>query len=609
MIAFDIETKDPGLKLKYGDGSIRKDGEILTICAYDGQQVYYTDKEDNKDNDKILRMLDDENEVKVGHNVIYDVTWLQNGYNVPVRGRIEDTMTREGLLNEFHDKYKLDDCCKRHNVQGKNYNDTVEAWYKENGFKGKAIENLDKVPADVRVKYCAQDVKATYELFQKQKPQLTQWSLDEVNDLECSLIPMLMEFKKNGIRIDTKLRDEMAMKYMTDIADAMETLESEYGLTSLSSPKQKAEAFHRLGIKSDTTTASGNESFNYKALADIDHPLAQILLGVTKKNTALTKFLNGCLRTHAIGDRIHTTFYPTLRDDGGTITGRFSSREPNLQNVSTRDKVLEGGDLRALFIPDEDHVLGAFDYKQVEYYLFAHYAIGRDSDRVRQMLIDGMDYHDMAVKVLGWTGKDARIWAKTFNFGVLYGLGLHGFQDRLRWMFQREAKQRNMLLHEHCMDKYGMSYDDYTAKILNDYYQNMPFVRPSCEAIKAVAKSRGYVRSIGGRIHHKPPDGGIYKIVNYLIQGSAADIMKLGLRRAWESGVFSVLHAHLTVHDELVFSIPRTKAGVEAAKDLAETLLLRDLKIKVPLKIDTEVGPNWGACTKENWEQFCKEVR
>jgi DNA polymerase I-like protein with 3'-5' exonuclease and polymerase domains len=135
----------------------------------------------------------------------------------------------------------------------------------------------------------------------------------------------------------------------------------------------------------------------------------------------------------------------------------------------------------------------------------------------------------------------------------------------------------------------------------------MPFVRPSCEAIKAVAKTRGYVRSIGGRIHHCPPDGGLYKVVNYLIQGSAADILKLGLRKAWQAGVFSVLKAHLTVHDEVVFSIPQTKEGVQAAEALAEAMLT-DVKLKVPIRIDKEIGPDWSSCTYDNWVDLQKRV-
>jgi DNA polymerase-1 len=589
MIAFDIETKDPGIGKKLGDGSIRKDGRVLTICAYDGQTMYHTDAEHTGDAEKIVNMLASD-EDKVGHNVIYDMTWLTNGLGVDVNGRIEDTMTREGLISEFYDSYKLDDCCKRHKVQGKNYDDTVDRWYKEHVGKGKAIENLDKVPWEERVKYCAQDVKATYDLFYKQQPLLDNYDLNKINDVECSLIPLLMEFKRNGIRIDTAARDKLTYTYMNDVANGMEELQEKYGLESLTSPKQKAEMFHRLGITSHRKTASGAESFDFRFLEECDHPAAKILVSITRKQTALSKYLLGCLSTHTIGDRIHTTFTPTLRDDSGTITGRFSSREPNLQNISSKES-RGGNEMRALFIPEDDYLLGAWDYKQIEYCLFAHYAVGPGSEHVREAMRHGADYHKIAQDLLGWAGEDGRKIVKTFNFGVLYGLGLNGFRSKFKFVFADAA------------DAAGMSFDDYTQKVMNDYFRNMPFVKPSCDAIKNTAKVRGYVRSIGGRLHHVPPDGGMYKVVNYLVQGSAADILKLGLRKAWNAGVFSVLKAHLTVHDEVVFSMPQTLEGMQAAEELAQCMLT-DVQLKVPIRIDKEIGKHWADCTSDNWTAF-----
>jgi len=131
----------------------------------------------------------------------------------------------------------------------------------------------------------------------------------------------------------------------------------------------------------------------------------------------------------------------------------------------------------------------------------------------------------------------------------------------------------------------------------------MPFVKPSCEAIKAAAQQRGFVRSKEGRIHHVPLDGGVYKVVNYLIQGSAAGVMKQGLKNAWDAGVFDVLHPHLTIHDEIVFSIPQTLEGVQACEELKYQLLKpgEQFNLKVPLRIDTEIGEDWGHCENDNY--------
>jgi DNA polymerase-1 len=588
MITFDIETKDPGLKGKFGDGSIRKDGEVLTICAYDGEKVYYTDKDSPGDERKILNMLASD-EVKAGHNVIYDMTWLVHGLGVTVNGRIEDTMTREGLISEFYDRYDLDSCCKRRKVEGKNFSDTVDGWYKEHIGKGKAIENLDKVPWDKRVHYCGQDVKATYNLFKAQEQPMKQNKLEGVNDLECGLIPLLLEMKRNGIRIDGAAREELALRYRAEVEAGVKRVKDEYGLENINSPKQKAAMFHRLGITSSRLTDKGAESFDANFLEECEHPAAALLLEVSRKNTALSRFLDGSLKTHVVGERIHTTFTPTLRDDGGTITGRIGSSGPNLQQIPSKGS-RGGKEIRALFLPEEGCVLGAFDYKQIEYCLFAHYAVGPGSEQVRAAITGGKDYHQVAQELLGWHGEDGRKIVKTFNFGVLYGLGLNGFRKKFKAMFNSAAVEA------------GMSFDAYTRKVMNEYFRNMPFVKPSCTAIKATASKRGWVRSLGGRVHHVPPDKKIYKVVNYLVQGSAADVLKLGMLKAWKAGVFNELKIHLTVHDELVFSIPLTEAGIEAASELGRCMLT-DLKLKVPIRVDEETGPHWAACTGEHWEE------
>ena len=114
---------------------------------------------------------------------------------------------------------------------------------------------------------------------------------------------------------------------------------------------------------------------------------------------------------------------------------------------------------------------------------------------------------------------------------------------------------------------------------------------------------RGYVRTLSGRRQRMPLDGGSYKLVNYLIQGSAADLLKKGLVDAWDAGVFNVLKLHAQVHDEVVFSIPDTREGYEACLKLKECMA-NAYPLKIPLGVDTEIGPDWGHCTMENWEAF-----
>jgi DNA polymerase-1 len=470
----------------------------------------------------------------------------------------------------------------------------VEAWYAEHIGKGKAIENLDKVPPEQRIKYCAQDVVATYNLYRAQQKGLDQFELNVINETECALIPMLLDMKKLGIRINGKERDRLAEVYSKEVKEGKEQLLNQFGLANISSPKQKAEMFHNLGIHSTQTTDTGNESFAKEFLQECGHSVAKLLLDVTRKNSMVTKYLAGGLKKCEHNGRIHTTFLPTQRDDGGTVTGRFAAQSPNLQNISAKAET--GGEaIRGLFLPEEGHRLVSFDYKQIEYVLFSHYAVGPGAEELRENIRKGKDYHEVAQNLLAWYDAGGRKLAKTFNFGVLYGLSLNGFRKRYRGVFQSAA------------DAAGLSFDDYSAKVYNDYFASLPFVRPTCESIKAVAKQRGYVRSIGGRLHHVPPDGGLYKVVNYLVQGSAADYIKIGMRRAWDAGVFSVLKPHLTIHDELLFSMPLTREGIQAA-DALEEAMLPDMGLRVPLRLDKESGDTWGTVSAETWEADYKRL-
>lgn len=601
MYAIDIETKDPNLK-KLGDGSIRKDGKILGVGVYGNGSLSFVDDYFDINDPKLIAILKSEDD-KCFHNGVYDTTWIVNGAKATLNGKIEDTMTREALIDEQQISYKLDDCCKRRGIKGKNYGDTVDKWWADNGGKGKAIENLENIPKPVVGKYCRQDSKATYELFYAQQRLITQYELQGVNDLEAGLYPMLINMKANGVRIDTSLRDELYYKYMCMASDLQRAIEEQYGLENINSATQVGEAFHRLGICSPEVTATGKESWNALVLDNIDHPLADMINDCKLYTKLCTMYLQTYFTDCAIGDHVHPTFYPTLRDIGGTITGRFSCCNPNFQNISADDRK-RGGEVRALIIPEDDCIFGAFDLKQIEYTLFAHYAIGPKSDYVREQIIKGVDYHTLAQQILHWyteeeqaaagfeSTHDARKMTKNFNFGSIYGMGLPSFKKKFKQQLLAGAKRANMSL------------DDYSAALRQTYFDKMAFVKPTCRGMENRVNTYGYMRSIGGRIHHKPLKGS-YAIVNYVCQGGASDILKAALYRAWNDGVFKYIILHNLVHDEIDFSCPRTKAAVEAAEHLA-ICMTDTIKLKVPIRVDKEVGPNWASCNADNWDEWRK---
>lgn len=588
-VVLDIETKDPHLK-DFGCGAVRKDGFIVRLGLFDGQRKMKFSGHEIGPGSVAYNVLTDPRITKICHNGIYDLDWIQNGYKIPFRGRCEDTMTRAFLLNAYAEHYDLDSCALRESLTGKNAAYTIDQWWKDHGGKGKAIEHMDEIPTSVVDTYLDGDLQTTWDLFNAQAPKLTEERLDVANDREVRLYPLIMEMKKNGILIDWDAREKLSDDISREYERGMQEIQDEFPFfDSCGSSKQLARIWESLGIPLQYTEKD-NPTFNALAMESYEHPMADTILHLRSLNTILSKFVDSAIPDYSILGRIHSTFFPALRDEGGTITGRFSSRDPNLQNIPAREDKF-GDEIRALFIPDPDCWLAAFDYKQIEYVLFTHYSSGFGSDEARQKIIAGMDYHQMVMDMMGWEGKDGRHLAKNLNFGSIYGLGYKSFAKKFRKNIYKAAQAA------------GMSCEQFARARMREYFMKVPFIKPTCKDIENTAEKRGFVRSIGGRKQRMSPDGKAYKMVNYLIQGSASDVLKEGLVKGWEAGVFNELKIQLTVHDENVFSIPKTRQSVVAAVEFERCMSSAfKEKLSVPIRVDTEIGPNWGSCNKDTWK-------
>lgn len=597
MIAVDIETYDPNLS-SMGDGSIRKDGFIICIGLYDGDDFECVTPDDPRLVDWLAS-----DEPKIFHNSIYDLSWLVCGYGFKVNGILHDTMTRQSLIDEYSD-LSLDTCCKAMHVKGKNADDTIEKWFSDNaerfGFPKHGniwdygdVLWMSESGKEQMIKYNKQDCIATYNLFKAQEPRIA--SIQDVYKMECDLQPIILEMKKNGIRIDSVQRDRFTEQIQKEYNDAVQQLSYGYGITSetIASPKKMTIAMNQLGVYSPVSTATGSQSWSADALELIDHPSVELIQSTKNYKALLDKYLMGSFQKAVVNGRIHCTFSPNKREAGGTITGRFASSKPNMQNIPARDQKhgqkSYGQEMRQLFIPDEGHMIGAFDYSQIEYLLLAHYAVGAQADWFRQQANSGVDFHTAAQSVTGITVRDM---VKRLNYGIIYGMGI-------KKMFSINRKLFGTLEH--------------AQEIFNNYHRGLPVIRDTMTWVQNISQQQGYIKSIGGRIHHKPKpqfiDGKwnnmIYKMTNYLIQGSAAEVLKHGLLDAWNEGVFDILKLHITVHDENVVSIPYTKVGVEAAQALQHCMENSyKQQLLVPMKAVGEVGPNWGYWKDDIWQRM-----
>lgn len=634
LIAMDVET--------YGNYLTDPDARIL-CCGAHGEGIHKVfDFDDPNQVKECCDIVADPNIDIIWHNCLFDNGWFHDKYNTVPRGIIHDTMTRAALIDE-RQSMGLDDNCKRMGVKGKNKSETIEAWFEDwqktmkgcaKGLKKGLITDDNQVlntedgetyqlsDAELEclisgkwkssvwdnslllwqeapefkqkmMEYNQQDCVATYELYLAQEKFMK--PVQHVYELECRLIPILLRMKKVGIRFDQKRAGELIEKVAAKEQEVEKKLFDIYGITGemINSPKQLGVRMNEMGIESPVRTKTGNQSWAEGALVRIHHPVTPLIFEYKNYHAILSKFLLGSLSKSVVNGRIHCTFLPMLREEGGTVTGRFSCRDPNLQQIPARNKGHGedfSQDMRSLFLPEEGMMLAAMDYSQIEAVLLAHFAQGQQAEWFRNQMRAGADLHNI---VMGMTGITYRPVVKTFNYGCIYGMG---------W---QTAMEKNYVLFEKLASGEGKDIESFTKEIYYNYHKKFPVVKDTMTWAQDVARTYGYVDTMGGRRLHKPtpqydPVTGkindyLYKMLNKLIQGTAADILKQALITADEAGIYDVLTLHLLVHDEQVNSVPFTKEGTEAAVELQHIMgNVYKEQLLVPIKAECELGPNWG---------------
>lgn len=634
LLSVDLEVHDPLLK-KYGDGSCRTVGSsdydescILVAGVYDGNvaRVYMPN---TLEWDTFIELMVDESIDKIFHNGIYDLSWLVCRYGIDVKGLCHDTMTRMAYIDEYAN-LDLDSCCKYFSLPSKNKLDTIEAWYEQHkdsiiqastilNYPIKKTDSLWKHTLflwdnwrefrDAMIEYNLNDCKITYDLYNAQ--ELKMQKVYEPYIVDIKLTPLIIQMKKKGVLIDRTKLDELAIQVQSDIDEKEKELNSVYGITleMIASSKQLGERLNKMGIHSPVLTKKGAESWGADAMARLYHyPVIGLIQETKSYMKLLSTYIQGGMAESILSDgRIHCTFSPNKREDGGTVTGRFACAKPNLQQIPARDKHMGHSyaqAMRSIFIPEEGCMMSAIDYSQIEYLLLAHFAQGKQAEWFREQANAGIDFHTVAMQA---TGIPERTVVKTFNYGVIYGMG---------W---NTAMEKNYVLFEKLAAKEGKTVEQFTQDTYNSYHARLPVIRDTMKVVQNIAKTYGYVLTIGGRYQHKPkpsydPVTGkfndyIYKMLNKLIQGSAADILKFALLDAYEAGIFNTLTMHLTVHDENVVSVPYNKEGAEANAELKHIMDMSfHSKLKVPMKAACELGPNWGYWDHDIWDDMQRGV-
>ena len=585
-IAIDLETKDSELK-SMGSGSITGKAKIVGIAlAVEGWSAYYPIAHEgggNMDKKKVMdyfRTVLNYPSKKIFHNAMYDVCFIRAA-GLKINGTIVDTMIAGSLVDENRFRYDLGSLGRDYVGMGKNeavLKETAKEW----GIDPKS--EMYKLPAMYVGEYAEQDAVLTLKLWQEMKKQILIEEISSIFEMETELFPCLVDMRFLGVRVDVTAAHQLKKELTKKEELLLHQVKKETGIdTQIWAARSIAQVFEKLNLPFDRTEKTQAPSFTKNFLQNHPHPLVKQIAQAREINKAHTTFIDTILK-HQHKGRIHAEINQLRSDVGGTVTGRFSYSNPNLQQIPARNKEL-GPMIRSLFIPEEGHTWGCFDYSQQEPRLVVHYAALDNlygvNDVIEAYKEGEADFHQIVAEM----ADIPRYQAKTINLGLFYGMG------------------KNKLMAE-----LGIN-EDKAKDLFKQYHNRVPFVKTLMDSVMRKAADNGRIRTWLGRrcrfnlwepnqygIHKAlPHDAALaehgpgirraytYKALNKLIQGSAADMTKKAMVELHKEGITP----HIQVHDELDISVNN---NADKIKEIMESAV----ELEVPNKVDYESGPNWG---------------
>ena len=522
--------------------------------------------------EKIKPLLEDNNLVKVGHHIKYDIN-LFSRYGITVQGFLMDTLL-ECFVLSAGGRNDMDTLALK-------YLDHKTITYDEVTGKGAKKITFNQVALDIATAYAAEDADVTLRLHEYFYPRLQQQKalLNVYEKIEEPLIQVIARMEQAGVLIDgEKLRGQSVV-----FAAQLEELEKKAFQLSgipfnMNSPKQLQEIlFDRMGLPVLEKTPTGQASTAESVLQELAHnyPLPKIILeyrSISKLKSTYTDSLPLQINPHT--GRVHTSYH-----QAGAATGRLSSSNPNLQNIPTRTEA--GQQIRQAFIAPKGFILLDADYSQIELRIMAHLS---EDEGLRRAFAAGIDIHRATAAEVFGVEADAvtslqRRHAKAINFGLIYGMSSYGL-----------ARQLDV--------------DNATAKRYMDlYFERYPGVARYMERTRALAREQGYVETIWGRRLYLPDiqsknkglqRGAERAAINAPMQGSAADIIKQAMIRIDAAIRDEKIAARMImqVHDELVLEVRQDHLAL--AQVALRTAMEGVAQLRVPLIVDMGYGENWG---------------
>ena len=636
-VAIDIETYDPNLKTK-GLGAIRNEGFICGIAIATGKDTCYfplhhADTELTMGKKlKIWKVLNEkifQNEkiTKIFHNAMYDVCWIRAVTGSMIKGRIVDTMIAASVIDENRFRYSLDALSKDYINDSKyKYNLQQKTLEWSGGMVKDPMSNMHRLPSSIVKDYARQDVDLTFKLwnlFDKKLDEVLytkengeQKTCRKIFELETKLFPCLVDMKFKGVRINVqkakKFGDHLKKRRDQIVTAIRKRTTKKIDIWAASSIKILLD---HLGIKDyKVTPKSKMPQLPKDYLKTHKNKCLRMIAKAREYDKAANTFVDGLL-DYVHNDRIHADINQIRSDQGGTVTGRFSMSNPNLQQIPARGFM--GKKMREMFLPEEGHEWTSLDYSQQEPRIVVHYAIKLDlpgtEELHKEFDKEDADFHQIVADM----AKISRIQAKTINLGLFYGMGKLKLQKELG------------------LDRIN------AKKLFDEYHNKIPFVRQLSQELIQFSKDNRLLFTLHDRfcrfnkwettdrewnsetnrfnevplyteeearqafkaeILEKYKENKVdknymdhfekyytpaftYKALNRLIQGSAADMTKKAMVDLYEKGIVP----HIQIHDELCLSV-KSKGDIQAIKEVMENTIVLEIKNKVNYK----KGKNWG---------------
>jgi DNA polymerase I-like protein with 3'-5' exonuclease and polymerase domains len=647
VVAVDLETHDPDLKT-HGSGAIVGKGKVCGIAlAYADKKFYFPIAHKGSASNlapslvwrSLNRKIFQNNKVtKVFHNAMYDVCWIRSVTGMMLKGPVYDTMIAASIIDENRLRYSLDSLAKDYLGESKYKGDLTDRALEEHGVSD-PMSNMHLLPYDLVKDYAEQDVNLTLQLWKKFEKIIktpvdtkskNKKTLENIFNLETRLFPCLVEMRFKGVRVDEEKAKLLGEELKKEQAKIVETIKKE---TKISVDIWAADSIQPLLEQQKitdykVTPKTGRVSITKSYLESHPNKYLKMIAKARQLDKLFNTFVHGILKFVHKG-RIHAEINQIRSEKGGTVTGRFSMSNPNLQQIPSRSD--QGNKIRSLFLPEEDHKWASFDYSQQEPRLVVHYALKNGLHGAEDMADEynknpDTDFHEIVAKMAKITRKQA----KTINLGLFYGMG----KTKLARSLELEDDEAKELFNQYhtkvpFVRKLSNGLQDFAEKNKNIFTLEDRFCRfdrwepvnkewnaekgvfeiseyKEVEGKKQIVKSSVPIlkreeaenRYLANKVRNQEANDPncnnfedyyrpafTYKALNRLIQGSAADMTKKAMVLLFEKGIVP----HIQIHDELCFSI-KTEDEAKKIKNIME----KAIELKVPNKVDYDSGPNWG---------------